>query len=47
MLLLVKRDASTYVYKLIEQRLDAVRLVENRSNNGCARPSQSRNYNIF
>lgn len=46
MLLLVKRDASTYVYDFIEQRLVDVRPVENRSNNGCARRLQSRNYNI-
>lgn len=47
MLLLVKRDASTYVYDFIDSRLIDVRPVENRNNNGYARRLQSRNYNIF
>lgn len=45
MLLLVKRDVSTYVYDFIERLVD-VRPVKNRSNNGCARRLQSRNYNM-
>lgn len=46
-MLLVKRDASTYVYDFVKRRLIDVRPVEIRNNNGCARRLQSRNYNIY